>query len=119
MGKVWCLLIDHELKPSFGEPLFEWLGPDGTIHDLKMEIRRGASSDDLFPIIANRLQIWKCKSLKLSANDPFRRTKKLLNKLKFSYDENSDVQHLAPAQIVKDLGLEGDEVLLVVVPNRD
>ncbi|KAH9032111.1 hypothetical protein EDB84DRAFT_1676627 [Lactarius hengduanensis] len=117
MGKVWCLLIDHELKPTFGEPLSEWSELNDTIHDLKIKIKKGASYGDLVHITANRMQIWKCKSLKLSANDPFRRTRKLLKNIKFSYDENSNVQHLAPAQVVMDLGPADDELLLVLVPD--
>ncbi|KAH9028609.1 hypothetical protein EDB85DRAFT_2291195 [Lactarius pseudohatsudake] len=120
MGKVWCLLIDHELKPTFGEPLSEWSELNDTIHDLKIKIKKGASYRDLVHITANRMQIWKCKKLKLSANDPFRQTRKLLKNIKFSYDENSNVQHLAPAQVVMDLGLADDELLLVFsyIPNR-
>ncbi|KAH9026588.1 hypothetical protein EDB85DRAFT_2149030 [Lactarius pseudohatsudake] len=117
MGKVWCLLIDHELKPTFGEPLSEWSELNDTIHDLKIKIKKGASYRDLVHITANRMQIWKCKKLKLSANDPFRQTRKLLKNIKFSYDENSNVQHLAPAQVVMDLGLADDELLLVLVPD--
>ncbi len=118
MGKARYLLINYEPKPTFGEPLFECLDPKDTIHDLKMEIKKGASMSNLTGITANRLQIWKCKSLKLSANDSFNRTKKLLKSIKFSHDENSDVQHLAPAQIVRDLGLAADELLLVLVPDK-
>ncbi|KAH9060286.1 hypothetical protein EDB87DRAFT_1728586, partial [Lactarius vividus] len=117
MEKVWCLLIDHELKPTIGEPLSEWSESNGTIHDLEVTIKQGTGSRDLLRITANRMQIWKCKSLRLSANDPFRRTRKLLQNIKFSYDENNDVQHLAPAQIVKDLEPADDELLLVVVPD--
>lgn len=67
-------------------------------------------------VTTNRIEIWKCKNLKLSAKDSFGLTKKQLRKFKFSDDESSDVQHLGVAQRVRELQLEDNELLLALVP---
>ncbi|KAH8986410.1 hypothetical protein EDB86DRAFT_2955186 [Lactarius hatsudake] len=71
MEKVWFLFIDHEVKPTFGEPLFEWSELSDTIQDLKIKIK----------------------------------IKKGGLNIKSFYDENSNVQHLAPVRVVRDFGL--------------
>jgi len=114
--KVWCLLIDHEHKPTFGEPFPVDLNHDDTIHQLKIKIRWGPNSDDLHGT-ANRIEIWKCKSLKLSAKDSFDQTKEQLGDNGFSGDWNSHFQHFGVAQRVMELQLE-DELLLAIGPRK-
>ena len=118
--EVWCLLIDHNHKPTFGEPFPLFIRPDGRIHELKIKIRSIPSAYEARPnlqVSTNRIEIWRCKNMKLSAKDSFGLTKKKLRKFKFSEDESSDVQHLGVAQRIKELQLGDDELLLALVPH--
>ena len=114
--KVWCLLIDHDLKPTFGEPFPVAIRSADEVHDLKTKIRQVC--DKIYHLAPNEVEIWKCKSIKLSAIDSFGLTKKQLNNFKFSDDENSDVDHLGAAREMIGLGLQYGELLLAVVPRR-
>ena len=115
---VWCLLIDHNCKPTFGEPFSVSICTGLTVHDLKIRIcqdSRGEPRRDIH-VATNRVEIWRCKKLKLFAKDSFHLIKKQLSNLKFSDDEDSDAQHLAAAQSVTELELEHSELLLALVP---
>ena len=117
MPFVWCLLIDRDHEPSFGEPIFEWAMHTDSIHQLKLKLKMGDNNGDFdSDSPANRIEIWKCKTLKLSHKDTLTRLKGPLSKIKFSEDEDGDVQLLAAGQSMRELGLEADELLLVVVP---
>lgn len=94
---------------------------DETTHDLKKRIMGGGGVPDspewpFLRVSANRIEIWKCKGLKLSAKDTFSLTTKRLNNFKFSEDDDSDVQHLGVAQRMRELGLDDNELLLARVP---
>ena len=118
--KVWCLLIDHDHKATFGEPFPVPICPDDTIHELKKKTKAGY--DKLPNISPNELEIWKCKGFtrRLSANYSFGRTKRYLGDFRFSDDEHkySDVQHLGVTQLLVELSLESGELLLVLVPRN-
>ncbi len=103
--------------PTFGEPFPEKLHHDDTIHQLKIKIRIGWNKTNLAHLIPNEIEIWRCKTSKLSANDSFDRTKKTLSRLEFD-DEDGDVQHLGVAQRVTELKLQDDELLLALVPRK-
>ncbi|KAH9037423.1 hypothetical protein EDB83DRAFT_2524711 [Lactarius deliciosus] len=111
---VWCLLIDRDHKPTFGEPFPVLVRHDNTIHDLKIRIISGWSRTKLAYTVPGKIGIWRCK--RLSAKHPLNRTKKLLSDLKFDEDEDSDVQQLAVALKVMELKLEDDEILLALLP---
>ncbi|KAI9451174.1 hypothetical protein BJY52DRAFT_1191179 [Lactarius psammicola] len=111
---VWCLFIDHDHKPIFGEPFPVSIRHDDTIHELKIRIMSGCSRKARFAFtVPSEIGIWQCK--RLSAKYPLNLTKKLLSDLKFSDDEDSDVQQLGVAQKVIELRLEDDEILLALV----
>ncbi|KAF8261047.1 hypothetical protein EI94DRAFT_1705838 [Lactarius quietus] len=118
---VWCLLIDHNFKPSFGEPFPVTIGYNGTTHEVKIRISGRPESPESRPdlgIVTNKIEIWKCKTLKLSAKDSFGRIKMLLHNFQFSYDENSSAEHLGVAQSIEELELESYELLLARVPQH-
>ena len=112
----WFLLIDHNYKPNFGDPFSEWVPENCSVHDLKMKLKDGDNKSDFSHCPANRLRIWKCKTLKLSHKDPLYRLNELLSNIRFSDGEDSDVQLLAAGQTMEELGLKDDELLLVVAP---
>jgi hypothetical protein len=117
-NKVWCLLIDHDHKPAFGEPFPVSISPDDTVHDLKKKIKAGY--DKLPNISPNELEVWKGKGFprSLSAKYSFGLTKKSLGNFAFCEDGHgySDVQHLVVTQLLVELSLESGELLLVLVP---
>ncbi|KAI9451176.1 hypothetical protein BJY52DRAFT_1191181 [Lactarius psammicola] len=113
---IWCLLIDRDHNPSFGEPFPQALYDDDVIHHLKGRLKSGENERDFRYQPANRIEIWKCKTLKLSPKDSLNRLKELLSNIKFSDDEDSDVEHLVAGQSVMELGIKDDELLLVLVP---
>ncbi|KAH9060288.1 hypothetical protein EDB87DRAFT_1683853 [Lactarius vividus] len=113
--QVWCLVIDDHYNLNFGEPFPVSVRQDDTIHKLKIKMKLVAHEPN-FPVNANRIQIWKCKSLKLSAKDSFSQTRKQVNGLKFSDEEDSDVQHLGAAQRMMELQLKDSEILLAMIP---
>jgi hypothetical protein len=119
-SKVWCLLIDHDHKPIFGEPFPVTIHHEDTIHDLKIKLRVMWESIHFAP---NEVEIWKCKTSKLSANDSFTRMKKQLGGLNFDGDENSDAEHLGVARMVMALtgfnGFQQGELFLAVVICRN
>jgi len=115
--RVWCLVIDRRYNPTFGEPFPVSIRHDDTIHDLKIKISKAPHRPD-FIVDTNSIEIWKCKSLKLSAKDSFGQMKKQLGNLAFSDGEDSHVQHLGAAQRVMELQLEDNEILLAVVPGN-
>ncbi|KAH9077532.1 hypothetical protein EDB83DRAFT_2514239 [Lactarius deliciosus] len=121
---VWCLLIDEDHEPDFGEPFPVSIRHDDTIHELKVKIQMMWNRHKLSHIPPNDLEIWKCKSLELSARDSFDLTKSQLDGLTFFNDEHSDVtanvQHLGVAQRMTEFSnLGDDEIWLVVVPHND
>ncbi|KAH9173925.1 hypothetical protein EDB89DRAFT_2068158 [Lactarius sanguifluus] len=80
------------------------------------------SLENPFPVpivFTNSIQIWKCKSLKLSAKDSFGQTTKQVSDLRFSDEEGSHVQHLGAAQRMMELQLEDNEILLALVPSSE
>lgn len=120
-SKVWCLLIDHTHNPSFGEPFPVYIHRDDTVHELKLKVMIESfnlNRIELVRIPSNEIEIWRCKSLKLSAKDSFGRTKKQLSDFKFSDDEDSDVLHVGvAAQVISPILFRSlDELWLVVVP---
>jgi hypothetical protein len=115
-NKAWCLLIDHDHKPTFGEPFYVPIKYDDTIHDLKVKLK--LVWDKIPHITPNEVEIWRCKTLRLSATDSFSRTKKQLGDVKFDGDENSDAEHLGVAWMVMGLGLQQGEILLALVPRN-
>ncbi|KAH9032116.1 hypothetical protein EDB84DRAFT_1578651 [Lactarius hengduanensis] len=122
---VWCLLIDENHEPIFGEPFPVSIRHDDMIHELKVKIQMMWNRSKLSHIPPNDLEIWKCKSLELSARDSFDLTKNQLDGLKFFDDEDSDVtaniqvQHLGVAQRMTEFSRDDDEIWLVVVPQND
>ncbi|KAH8984842.1 hypothetical protein EDB92DRAFT_1463746 [Lactarius akahatsu] len=121
---VWCLLIDEDHEPIFGEPFPVSIRHDDTIHELKVKIQMMWDRHKLSHIPPNDPEIWKCKSLELSARDSFDLTKSQLDDLKFFFDEDSDVpanvQHLGVAQRMTEFSnRRDDEIWLVVVPQND
>jgi hypothetical protein len=121
MPDVWCLLIDRNHKPSFGEPINEHLYKDSyTIHDLKYRLKNGDNKSDFQHHTANRIEIWRCNAVKLSNKVSLTRLKELLSHVNFSdgseEERHHDVQHLGAGQTIGEIGLEDDELLLVVVP---
>ncbi|KAH9026594.1 hypothetical protein EDB85DRAFT_2276364 [Lactarius pseudohatsudake] len=119
---IWCLLIDEDHEPIFGEPFPVSIRHDDTIHEIKVKIQMMWNRHKLSHIPPNDLEIWRCKSLELSARDSFDLTKKQLDELKFFDDEDSDVtpnvQHLGVAQRMTEFSRD-DEIWLVVVPQND
>ncbi|KAI9452071.1 hypothetical protein BJY52DRAFT_1190584 [Lactarius psammicola] len=115
--QVWCLLIDHDHMPTFGEPFPEELHHDDTTHRLKVKIKNGLNRINLAHLLPNEIEIWRCKSSKLSVHDSFDRTKKLLSMVEFD-DDDGDVQHLGVAQRVMGLKLRDDELLLALIPRK-
>ncbi|KAH9032117.1 hypothetical protein EDB84DRAFT_1561174 [Lactarius hengduanensis] len=114
---VWCLAIDNHYNPIFGESFPVTVSHDCTIYDLKIKIMGEEHSPHLRRVVVtNSLQIWKCKSLKLSAKDSFSQTRKQVSNLRFSDEEDSHVQHLGAAQRMMDLQLEDSEILLALDP---
>ncbi|KAF8261045.1 hypothetical protein EI94DRAFT_1789662 [Lactarius quietus] len=126
MPYVWCLLIDKEHKPSFGEPFSVYKSDAScTIHDVKASLKSGDNKNDFRYCSANRIEIWRCNAVKLSSKDPLTRLKELLTHVNFPDDSEdsseerpgaSHVQHLGAGQTLGEIGLEDDEVLLVLVP---
>jgi len=119
---VWCLLLDSNFKPSLGEPFPVTIGPGGNIHGLKTLINGPPEPPKSRPypnVVANKIEIWKCKRSKLSAKAAFGQIKMHLNTFRFSYDEtqNHDAQHLGVAQIIRELELEDHELLLARMPS--
>ncbi|KAI9438120.1 hypothetical protein H4582DRAFT_2057604 [Lactarius indigo] len=121
--KLWCLAIDHNHNPNFGEPFPVTVGRDDTIHDLKIKIMGTQHSPDLHRVVVtNSIEIWHCDSSKsdskLSAKEYFHQTERKIRELNFSEsdDEPRDVWHLGAAQKVVDLELEDNEILLALVP---
>ncbi|KAI9451177.1 hypothetical protein BJY52DRAFT_1215176 [Lactarius psammicola] len=115
--QVWCLLIDRHYNPTFGEPFPVSIRHNDTIHELKIKIEEAPHWPKVI-IATNKFEIWKCKSLKLSAKDPFSKTEKQLFSLEFDKDEDEDshVQRVGAAQRVTELKLEDNELLLARVP---
>ena len=114
---VWCLLIDRNHRATFGEPFPVYIRGDQTTHDLKIRIttRPGLPETRVdLPVSTNQIEIWKCKSLKLSSRDSFGRTKQKLCSFKFSEDDDSDAQHIGVSQMVRELALQDNELLLVL-----
>ena len=116
-SKIWCLLLDHNHEPTFGEPFPVSINHPDTIHDVKIKIKTSSDRFRFHHFIANDIEIWKCKSFKLSANDSFGQTKKKLGHFKFD-DENSDVEHLGVARAVMEMGLMHGELLLALIPRN-
>jgi len=124
MPYIWCLLIDKEHKPSFGAPFNQYVTNDSsTIHDLKRNLKGGDNKNDFQYGPANRIDVWRCKSVKLSPKDSLTRLKSLLSDVNFSDDSEAsseerpgDVQHLTAGQTFSEIGLEDDELLVVMVP---
>ena len=119
--EVWCLLIDSDHNPTFGEPFPVLIRDDQTTHDLKIKICGTPNSPKSQPHMkfsTNQIEIWKGKSLKLSANDSFSRTKQLLRNVHFFDSQNSVVQHVGVAQKMKNLALKDGELLLALVPQQ-
>ena len=113
-NKVWCLLLDHDHMSTFGEPFPVTIDNDDTIHQVKTMIKVWwIKLPDVTP---NHIEIWKCKTSKLSANDSFSLTKRKIGNFKFDDDENSDVEHLGAARRVMEIGLEDCELLLALIP---
>ena len=118
--EVWCLLIDRNHRATFGEPFPVYIRGDQTTHDLKIRISTQPGSPETrvdLPVSTNQIEIWKCKSLKLSSRDSFGRTKQQLRSFKFSEDDNSDAQHIGVSQKMRELALQDNELLLVLVPS--
>ena len=113
---VWCLLIDHNCQPTFGEPFPVFIIVGETVHEIKTKIVDHRESRPDIKVSTNKIEIWKCKKFKLSAKDSFSLIKSQLCNLKFSDDEDSDVQHLGAAQRTTEFELEDRELLLVLVP---
>ncbi|KAF8261044.1 hypothetical protein EI94DRAFT_1789661 [Lactarius quietus] len=118
---VWCLLLDNNFKPSFGEPFPVTIDYDGSIHGVKIMISGTAEPPRSRPhldVFANKIEIWKCKRLKLYANAAFGQIKIHLATFRFSYDEtqNRDAQHLGVAQKIRELELANYELLLARMP---
>ncbi|KAH8984839.1 hypothetical protein EDB92DRAFT_1818905 [Lactarius akahatsu] len=124
--KFWCLVIDHDHCPTFGEPFPVTVRHDDTIHDLKVKIMGTSGLPDLHRFTtANRIEIWMYFSSesgsKLSAKDCFHQTGRIICEVEFSEsdDELRDVCHLGAARKVIDLELEEDEILLALVPSSE
>ena len=116
MGYIWCLLIDRDHKPTFGDPIPEWVSDTDSIHQLKLRLKQGNNKEDFYGPPANRIQIWRCKSPKLSPKVSLNHLKEIISNIKFSDGDDSDVQLLSAGQSVAELGLKDDELLLVAVP---
>lgn len=117
--EVWCLLIDSDHNPTFGEPFPVLIRGDQTTHDLKIKICSRPNSPESRPdlqVSPNQIEIWKGKTLKLSAKDSFSRAKQLLRNVHFFDSENSVVQHVGVAQRIGGLALKDGELLLALVP---
>ncbi|KAH9077537.1 hypothetical protein EDB83DRAFT_2311278 [Lactarius deliciosus] len=98
-SNIWCLVIDSDHKPTFGEPFPVVVDQNSTIHELKLSIvPRNHPTGRFFRTLPSDIGIWRCKGL--SAKYPLNRVKKLLSDFKFSDDEpeDSDVQQLGVAQ---------------------
>ncbi|KAH9026590.1 hypothetical protein EDB85DRAFT_2149032 [Lactarius pseudohatsudake] len=116
--QVWCLAIDDHYNPIFGEPFPVSVRQDDTIHDLKIKILDTPHSPD-FIVYTNTIQIWKCKSLKLSAKDSFGQTTKQVSDLRFSDEEDSPVEYLGAARRMMELQLQDSEILLALIPSSE
>ncbi|KAH9173923.1 hypothetical protein EDB89DRAFT_2228399 [Lactarius sanguifluus] len=124
--KFWCLFIDHDHDPTFGEPFPVTVRHDDTIHDLKIKIMGTPYySPNLHRFTtANCIEIWKYSpesDSKLSAKDCFHQTGRTICEVEFSEsdEEPRDVWHLGAARKVVDLDLEEDEILLALVPSSE
>jgi hypothetical protein len=118
---VWCLLIDHSHRATFGEPFPVFIRDDQTTHDLKIKICMKPEPPESRPILhvsTNQIEIWKCKTLDLSTKVSFGQTRKQLRSFKFSDDESSDVQHIGVSQKMRELALKDGELLLALVPQN-
>ena len=116
MGYIWCVLIDHDHKPTFGDLISEWVSDGDSIHQLKLKLKKGNNEEDFYGPPANRIQIRRCKSPKLSLKVSLNHLKEILSNIKFSDGDDSDVQLLSAGQRYAELGLKDDELLLVAVP---
>ncbi len=74
--------------------------------------------EDVAHVDTDELEMWKCNSLKLTGKYHIGRIEKLLSNVKFSDDENGEIQRLPAGARVIQLKLEDDELLLVRVPQR-
>ena len=93
--EVWCLFIDKDHNPTFGEPFPVLIRDDQTTHDLKTKIYETPHSPKSQPHMkfsTNQIEIWKGKSLKT-----FSRTKELLHNVHFYDNESSAVQQVGVA----------------------
>ncbi|KAH9060291.1 hypothetical protein EDB87DRAFT_1577040 [Lactarius vividus] len=122
--KIWCLVIDHEHNPTFGEPFPVTVHYDDTIHDLKIKIMGTQHSPDLHRVVVstNSIEIWKGGGLKststFSARNCLHQTGMQICELDFSESDDGprDVWHLGAGQKLVDLELEDNEILLALVP---
>ena len=112
---VWCLLIDHDHKPTFGEPFPVSIRLVDTIHELKIRICAEQRSFTT-QTVPNCMEIWKFKSSSLSAKESFDETEVKI--LRISSTWSNQVQHLGVALKVKELELRINEILLAVIPRN-
>ncbi|KAH9077535.1 hypothetical protein EDB83DRAFT_2514242 [Lactarius deliciosus] len=121
----WCLVIDYDHLPTFGEPFPVTVRHDDTVHDLKIKIMGTPHSPNLHRFTTNSIEIWMYSSLesgsKLSSKDCFHQTGVKICEVDFSESDDGseprDVWHLGVGRKVIDLELEEDEILLALVPS--
>jgi hypothetical protein len=62
-NRVWFLLIDHDHKPFFGDPIYEWVSDGDSIHRLKLRLKTGNNESDFYRAPANRIEILEVHNL--------------------------------------------------------
>ena len=86
-----------------------------TIHELKIKICAEKRSFTTHTV-PNCMEIWKFRSLYLSAEESFNETEGKI--LRISSTWSNQVQHLGVALKVNELGLRINEILLAVIPRN-
>ncbi|KAL5480201.1 hypothetical protein ACEPAI_1471 [Sanghuangporus weigelae] len=109
--KVWCILIDHEKKATFGEAFSVIVGLDACIEDLTEKVKE-KRPDVLGNVIPRVLTVWRCTDSEIDfvnmGSDNF------YDRLNEVSPNEEKVEKLNPKQGVEQLT---DETLLIEVPD--
>jgi len=105
-AKVWCLIIDHELKPR-GD--LSSITLKHNIEDLKLDLQEKES----IALPPSELQVWRCIEPETNFNDEDPET---LEKQVYEAFSNNKVKRLSPRRTIAELNLMDGETLFVQVP---
>jgi hypothetical protein len=111
---VWFIFFDDHDKPLLRRYL-EILHPHDTVMHLMRKIRAGDYMPTADATIGN-MEVWKFRSLTLDPRDD--KMDELLSNLKFTDNENSDVELVKEQKMMEELRLKKFEPLLVRVQQK-